>query len=310
MIYALMDSVRQEYPVNRLCRLLGVAPSGYYHYCQQGMSEHDRQDVRLVNEMRRIHFETYETYGSPRMHAALRQAGIRVGRKRVERLMREHGLRPHMVTRSRGLTQRAQGRTAAPNRLQQNFVAQRPNQVWLTDSTEFDTAEGKVFVAVVEDLFSRRIVGWNAGPHFDTALVINALKNAIGRRSIRPDHPAPILHHSDQGSQYTSHAYLAELHRYHIEVSMSSTGNCYDNAPVESFFATLKKEWTHNRVYLTRKDLLLDLHDFLEVFYNRTRLHSSLAYRSPVAFEEAFAAGEFVSISQDDVLPLPTQPLQ
>jgi putative transposase len=288
--YAQIETLFKEYPVRRVCQLLGVAPSGYYRYAQHQPSQHALDDEMLLKEIRRIFVESYETYGSPRIHAALKQAGYRVARKRVERLMREHKIVPHMVKRLRGTTKRNPAHASTPNLLEQNFVAAAPNQVWLTDTTQFETHEGVRYLATVEDLFSRRIVGWSTASRFDTDLVSAALSNALQSRNIRPGALLELIHHSDQGSQYTSHSYLALLERFGLTSSMSGRGNAYDNAPMESFFATLKKEWTHGRIYRTHATLDADLFEFIEIHYNRKRLHSALDFRSPVAFEDACAA--------------------
>ncbi len=287
MKYAQIETLFSEYPVRRVCRLLGVAPSGYYRYVQHQPSHHAQADAALLIEIRRIFVESHETYGSPRIHAALKHAGYRVARKRVERLMCEHKLIPHMVKRLRGTTKRNPLHAQSPNLLQQNFVATALNQVWLTDTTELKSQEGVRYLATVEDLYSRRIVGWTTASRFDTALVSTALGNALQQRGIRPGATLALIHHSDQGSQYTSHDYLALLSRYGLTSSMSGRGNAYDNAPMESFFATLKKEWTTDRIYTTHAALDDDLFDFIETFYNRKRLHSALAYRAPVDFENA-----------------------
>lgn len=290
MIYQQMETVLVDYPVQRVCQLLGVAPSGYYRYHQHLPSHHAREDGALLAEIRRIFVESHETYGSPRIHAALQQAGWRVARKRVERLMRKHAIVPHMVRRQRSHTKRNPAHHTTPNLLQQHFVASRPNQVWLTDTTELNSLEGIRYLATVEDLFSRRIVGWTTASRFTIETISTALKNALAQRRIRPGTALALIHHSDQGSQYTSHDYLALLSEYALQSSMSDRGNAYDNAPMESFFATLKKEWTSDRIYPTHAALDNDLFDFIESFYNRKRLHSSLDYRSPVAFEAAFHA--------------------
>lgn len=288
MTYRQIEVLFPEYPVQRVCALLGVAPSGYYHYRQHQPSQHTLTDATLLCEIRRIHFESHETYGSPRMHAALQQAGYHVSRKRVERLMREHGIVPHMVKRLRSHSKRNPAHGTAPNLLQQHFVATRPNQVWLSDTTEMHTLQGIWYLATVEDLFSRRIVGWTTASRFTGALVASALRSALSRRHIKPSSPLSLLQHSDQGSQYTSNDYLALLKKYKLRSSMSDVGNCYDNAPMESFFATLKQEWTTGRIYTTSAALDLDLFDFIEAHYNPRRLHSSIGFMTPVAFEEAY----------------------
>lgn len=290
MRYAQIETLFAAYPVRRVCRLLGVAPSGYYRYVQHQPSRHAQDDAILLGEIRRIFVESHETYGSPRIHAALKQAGYRVARKRVERLMCEDKLVPHMVKRLQGTTRRNPAHAQSPNLLGQHFAATAPNRVWLTDTTELRSQEGVRYLAAVEDLYSRRIVGWTTASRFDTDLVTTALQHALLQRRIRPGAALDLTHHSDQGSQYTSHAYLALLGRFGLTSSMSDRGNAHDNAPMESFFATLKKEWTTGRIYPTHAALDADLFEFIEIHYNRKRLHSALDYRSPANFENAVPA--------------------
>lgn len=290
MKYVQIETLFSAYPVRRVCQLLGVAPSGYYRYVQHQPSRHAQDDALLVREIRRLFVESHETYGSPRIHAALKHAGYRVARKRVERLMREHKLVPHMVKRLQGTTKRNPAHAKSPNLLEQSFVATAPNRVWLTDTTELRSREGVRYLATVEDLYSRRIVGWTTASRFDTELVTTALNHALLHRGIRPRSALELIHHSDQGSQYTSHDYLALLGRFGLTSSMSDRGNAYDNAPMESFFATLKKEWTTGRIYPTHAALDDDLFEFIEIHYNRKRLHSALDYRSPADFENAILA--------------------
>jgi putative transposase len=274
--------------VSVLCRLLEVAPSSYYHSLQRTPSPRAQANQALVDELRRRFVASHETYGSRRLTAALRAAGYGVNHKRVERLMRQEGMLPHPVRRYRAVRQRPAERRTAPNRLGQHFVAEAPNQVWLVDTTEFATQEGSLYLAVVEDLFSRRVVGWVTGSHFTQQLVCAALRRALRLRGGAHQTLHGLLHHSDQGAQYTSDLYLALLAEAGLLASMSAAGNCYDNAPIESFIATLKVEWTHPFTYASRRQLHHDLFDFIEGFYNVRRLHSTLGYLSPVAFERRY----------------------
>lgn len=285
--YAVIEQLREEYPVSVLCRVLGVARSGYVAWCDPAPSRREATDAVLVAALRRFFVASEETYGSPRLLADLRAEGFVVNHKHVERLMREHDIVPHPVRRARR-RKRSAGPPAMPNRLNQQFSAERPNQVWLVDSTEFLTHEGKLYLAVVEDLFSRRVVGWQTGTRFTTELVLTALRSALGQR--RPATAVQaLLHHSDQGTQYTATAYLAVLETHGLTASMSGVGHCYDNAPMESLIASLKKEWTHPVSYATRQHLTCDLFDYIELFYNRRRRHSALDYLSPADFEERYA---------------------
>lgn len=292
--------------VSLLCRLLHVAPSGYYRprtpAARQRRQARKAAEEALVQELRHAFVASHETYGSRRLTAALRsgpsgpsgpstvqtEARGAVNHKRVERLARLHELVPHTVKRLRSLSRRAPGRQPAPNRLDQRFVAERPNQVWLVDTTEFATQQGKLYLAVVEDLCSRRVVGWTTGERFDQQLVATALRLALQRRAGAKGTLTGLVHHSDQGAQYTAADYLALLEASGLTASMSGVGCCYDNAPMESFIGTLKVEWTHPFTYATRRQLEQDLFDFIEGFYNPTRLHSALGYLSPVSFEQRF----------------------
>jgi transposase InsO family protein len=278
-----IEQLRAEYPVSVLCRVLGVARSGYVAWRDPAPGEREQADAALLPVLRQAFVASEETYGSPRLLRDLRDAGFVVNHKHVERLMREHAIVPHPVRRARQ-RKRGTGQPPAPNRLNQQFSAEHPDQVWLVDSTEFLTHEGKLYLAVVEDLCSRRIVGWQTGTRFTTELVLAALHGALDQR--RPDATShTLLHHSDQGTQYASTAYLQLLEAHSLTASMSGAGNCYDNAPMESFFATLKKEWTHPATYRTRQQLTRDLDNFIEPFYNRRRRHSALGYISPAQFE-------------------------
>jgi putative transposase len=280
--------------VSRLCRLLGVAPSGYYRSrtpaARQRQQARVAEEAALVGALRRQFVASHETYGSRRLTAAVRASlqAPRINHKRVERLMRREGLVPHTVRRLRSLSKRVTGRRAAPNHLDQCFVAERPNQVWLTDTTEFATQEGTLYLAAVEDLYSRRVVGWATAARFTQALTATALRTALQRRQGAPQTLAGLIHHSDQGAQYTAEGYLALLQAAGLTASMSGVGCCYDNAPMESLFGTLKVEWTHPFTYATRHELELDLFDFIEGFYNPTRMHSALGNLSPVQFEQRY----------------------
>lgn len=295
----MIDAQRDEAAVGHLCALFSVAPSGYYRWCDQ--SRRTQREMRDTNELaaiRRIFVESNETYGSPRIHAALRQAGYCVNRKRVARLMHLHAIVPHPTKRFRSLSKRAPERSAAPNLLQQTLVASAPNRVWLVDSTEFATYEGKLYLAVVEDLFSRRIVSWQTHHRFNTELVCTTLRLALAHAV--PLHVHSLIHHSDQGSQYTSTPYTTLLAAHHIHSSMSDVGNCYDNAPIESFFATLKKEWTTGFVWHTRQQLTDELAAFIDGFYNPQRLHSALGFLAPNDFERSYYAQQKQQRRQED----------
>lgn len=270
--------------MRRMCKVLGVSASGYYDWRKHEPSQREQANEKLLEAIRREYQASRQTYGSPRIHAALKKQGWQVGRHRIARLMRRHGMVGRSPRRKRPVTtQRAPGARAAPNLLAQDFTATRPNQKWLADITYIDTGEGWLYLALVMDLFSRTIVGWSMADHMRAELVEQALLMALGRR-------APIdglLHHSDQGSQYTSTLVQALLTARHIQVSMSGVGNCYDNAPMESFIGTLKAECAP-APFATRAEARLTIFEYIEVWYNRQRLHSSLDYLSPAAFEGRF----------------------
>ena len=278
-----MEAHRDEFPVTRMCQVLRVSSSGYYASRGRPLSQREQDNQGIVNQIKEIHTVSRETYGSPRVHAALVRQGIHCNKKRVERLMRVHKIRGKQRGRRRvKTTDSAHNLPVAPNLLRRQFQADTPNQKWVTDITYIPTDQGWLYLAAVVDLFSRRVVGWSMGSTMQGSLVKNALWMAIADR--RP--PAGLLHHSDRGSQYASFAYQSLLGDYQIVASMSRTGNCYDNAPMESFFGTLKCELVHDRQYHTRAEARQDIFEYIEVFYNRKRLYSSLGYLSPAQYEQ------------------------
>jgi putative transposase len=285
MIYQFMDDHRTEYPVTRLCHTLGVSPSGYYAWRRRPPSARAAANQCLVTHMQVIHREVQETYGSPRMHAELVARGLLCNVKRVARLMKLHHLHARHKRKYRVTTKANPKLPVAPNHLAQHFQASAPNEKWVGDITYIWTQEGWLYLAVVMDLYSRRIIGWALASTQETTLVLAALQMAIGRR--QP--PAGLLHHSDRGSQYASAQYQAVLQAYRFTVSMSDTGNCFDNAAMESFFGTLKAERINRQSYPTRDQARLDIVSYIEGFYNITRRHSTLGYRSPLEFEQASA---------------------
>jgi putative transposase len=284
MSYAFIAEHAKEYPVRRMCRVLKVSASGYYDWRQRPPSERAQANEQLLKAIRRTHQASRQTYGSPRIQAALEREGIQAGKHRIARLMRENGIVGKAPKRKRPrTTQRTEGSQVAPNLLAQEFTASRPNQVWLADITYIDTLEGWLYLAGVLDLYARPIVGWAMDEHLEATLVERALLMALGRRLPDPG----LLHHSDRGSQYTSHLIQALLARQHIQVSMSGVGNCYDNAPMESFFGTLKTECA-TAPFATRAEARRVIFEYLEVWYNRQRLHSAIDYLPPAEFEQAY----------------------
>lgn len=276
--------MKGEHSVELLCEIMQVSRSGYYRSRRTEPSRRALEDEQLAREIAEAHRRSRGNYGAPRIEADLRAKGRRTSRKRCARLMREQGLRGRKRHRRRPRTTDSNhGQPVAPNLLQIVETPSAPNQVWITDITYVSTAEGWLYVAAILDAFSRRVVGWACAPFMAALLVTAAWRDAVARR--RPK--AGLLHHSDRGSQYVDHDYVKELDAMDVARSMSRTGNCYDNAAMESFWSTLKTETsldTHPPA--TRRDAELAIFDYIETFYNPVRRHSSLGYLSPVAFEK------------------------
>ena len=283
MIYRFVEAHRKEYPVTVMCRVLEVSTTGYYAW--RGRPESDRSQANrvLLEQIRAAHKRGRGTYGSPRVHRELRAAGVKCSVNRVARLMRRADIRGRRRPKFRRTTNSRHSLPVAPNHLNRKFSVGQVNTAWTADITYIWTLEGWLYLAVVMDLCSRRIVGWSMAPQMKTSLVVAALGMALARHTP----PAGLLHHSDRGSQYASHEYQALLSRHGIVASMSRKGNCWDNAPTESFFSSLKTELIHNEVFLTRADARRAVFDHIEVFYNRIRRHSALGYVSPAEFELA-----------------------
>jgi putative transposase len=265
-----------------MCRVLGVSRSGFHAWANRAPSSRALEDVRLLERIRQIHAENRRVYGAPRVHAELRLAdGERLGRKRVERLMRHAGL-SGLIVRKRGRTTiRVPGVPVCEDLVDRAFLAQAPNRLWVADITYLRTWEGWLYLVAVQDVYSRRIVGWSMADHMRTELVLDALQMALGRRR-----PAPgLIWHSDQGSQFVSLAFGQQARAAGIAQSMGSRGDAYDNAVAESFFATLKKELIHARAWPTKAELRTEVLDYIEVFFNRRRRHSTLGFLSPAQFE-------------------------
>jgi len=285
MRYRFIEQYRAEHSIVLMCRVLQVSRSGYYAWRKRPESAREMANQELGAEIDQIFKAKRQVYGSPRIRKELLALGKRYSRKRIARLMRKLGLRARCRRKYKVTTQRNAAHEVAPNLLQQDFHAEHPNAKWIADITYIRTQGGWLYLAVILDLYSRRVIGWAMGPRLTQALALDALQMALKR--CQP--PTGLIHHSDQGSQYTSAAYLRLLKSWGIRVSMSSTGNCYDNAPAESFFGTLKNEWVHHQHYKTRSMAKTSIFDYIEVFYNRQRRHSSLDYVSPVDFELAYA---------------------
>jgi putative transposase len=282
MKYQFIAEYQLEYPITTMCRVLEVSVSGYYAWRKRAPSLHSREDAQLAEKVKVAFWDNRCVYGSPRVHAELRAQGLHCARKRVARLMREQGLKAK-YPRHRTITTKSEpGAPVAPNLLQRDFHANAPNRKWVADTTSIWTAEGWLFLAVVLDLFSRIVVGWSMAAIQDANLVVQALQMARARR-----HPqAGLLHHSDRGSTYTSESYQALLQQEGMQVSMSRTADCYDNAAAESFFHSFKRECIEGEYLQTRAQARSSTFDYIEAFYNRTRRHSTLHYLSPLEYEQ------------------------
>lgn len=271
-----------EFGVKQMCQVLGVKRSGYYAWLSRPDSRSAQADQRLLVQIREEYQLSRKTYGSPRIHATLRRKGVRCSRKRVARLMRLDNIAARRARRHiPRTTQKDPNAIPAPNLLNQDFSSPAPDRKWVSDITYIDTAEGWLYLAAVLDLFSRRVVGWAMDEHMQASLVQQAWHMAVVQRCPSAD----LLHHSDQGSQYTSAVYLQSLAAHHCQVSMSRTGNCFDNAAMESFFSTLKTECADEQ-FDTRTHARTAIFEYIEAWYNRQRLHSSLGYLSPAEFEQ------------------------
>ena len=281
MRYCAIQEHDRRYPIRLMCRALTVSPAGYYAWAGRAESERSRQNRALLSAIRVIHRESRETYGSPSIWDALIKRGHGVGEHRIARLMRVEGIRAKTVKKWRATTQSSHRLPVAANVLDRQFSITRPNLVWAGDLTYVWTTEGWLYLAVVLDLYSRTVIGWAMGHRLTVDLAERALTMALANR--KPT--AGLLHHSDRGSQYAAHSYQRLLGEHGITPSMSRTGNCWDNACVESFFGTLKRELVYHRHYATREEATQDIFEYIEVFYNRRRRHSTLGYDSPAEFE-------------------------
>jgi putative transposase len=266
-----------------MCRSLGVSPSGFYAWCEREPSERAKADAELLRRILAIHEESRGTYGVPRVHAVLTADGVSVGKKRVARLMKAAGLEG-ISRRKKYKSTRNKDAAPSPDLVEREFRATAPNQLWVADITYVPTWAGFLYLAVVLDVFSRRIVGWAMETHLKAELVIDALNMAVGQRQ-----PSAVIHHSDQGCQYTSVAFGLRCREVGVKPSMGSVGDAYDNAMCESFFATLECELLDRRRFKSQVEARLAIFDFIEGFYNTRRIHSALDYLSPVEYERQAA---------------------
>jgi transposase InsO family protein len=280
--FAFIDRHTGSFSVRAMCLVLRVSASGYYRWKHDPVGRRALRQAELATAIRSVHEQSRHVYGSPRVHRALIATGRKVCRNTVARVMKAHGIKARTHRRFRVRTTDSRHEyPIAPNLLDRRFTAQRPDQIWLTDLTYIPTEEGFLFLAGVMDLFSRRIVGWSMADHLRSRLAVDALNMALKNR--RPG--AGLLHHSDRGVQYACAQYRAILRRRGILISMSRVGDCYDNAPQESLWGKLKQELVHGRRFATRAEARAAVFEWIEVFYNRQRLHSALGYVSPERFE-------------------------
>jgi len=300
-----------DYPITTLCRVLGVSPSGYYAWRSRAVSERSISDAALSERIQEIHKYSRGTYGAPRIHAELKKQGWRIGKKRIVRLMRAAGLVG--VSRRKWIctTQRRKGARPAPDLVERNFTADGPDQLYVADITYIPTWAGFLFLAVVLDVCTRRVVGWAMANNLRTQLVLDALNMALHQRQ-----PTNVIHHSDQGCQYTSIAFGQRCKRAGVRPSMGSVGDCFDNAMCESFFATLECELIDRTTFRTHAEARMAIFEFIEGWYNPRRLHSALGYLSPVEYEriagqmnsshgddEAAISGDTVGLDQVEIAP-------
>ena len=285
MRFALIDRAKAEFPIHRLCGVLGVSQSGYFAWGGRPACPRQRGDMVLLAHVRSAFALSNGTYGSPRMTRELQDAGLAVGRRRTARLMRENGLRARQKRRFKRTTDSHHAWPVAPNLLDQNFTARGIDEKWGADISYVWTREGWLYLAVVIDLFARRVVGWATGDRLHRDLALTALRKALAMR--RP--AAGLIHHSDRGSQCCSVDYQAELGKHGVLISMSGKGNCYDNAMVETFFKTLKSELVWRTIFYTRREANQAIARYIDGFYNPVRRHSALDFSSPAQFEKQAA---------------------
>jgi putative transposase len=281
MRFTFIDATKAEFPIQRLCQVLEVSQSGYFAWRSRPACQRQRDDLVLLAHVRFAFRASNGTYGSPRMMRELQDQGLPIGRRRTARLMRENGLKARQKRRFKRTTDSHHAFPIAPNLLEQDFSAERPNQKWNADISYVWTGEGWLYLAVVLDLFARRVVGWAVSDRLHKELALEALRKALAIR--RPGEG--LIHHADRGSQYCSIEYQAELRKHGIQISMSGKGNCYDNSVVETFFKTLKSELVWRTVFQTGAEAKQAIGRYIDGFYNPVRRHSTLDYVSPAQFE-------------------------
>lgn len=281
MKFQFIEQHRQEYPVSVMCRVLELSVSGFYAWKKRAVCARKREDGEISKRLQQAFEQNRQVYGSPRLHAELQAQGVHCGRKRVARLMRELEISARRPVRRVRTTSSDPGARFAPNLLQRDFTVSAPNRTWVTDIPYLATLQGWLYLAAVLDLFSRAVVGWAMAPTADELLVERALRMALTHRAPQTG----LMHHSDRGCQYTSQVYQQLLATQGVVISMSRSGNCYDNAVMERFFATLKGECTSRYIFETHEQARSVVFEYIECFYNRIRRHSTLDYLSPVQYE-------------------------
>jgi putative transposase len=283
MTFRFIEGHKDEWPVRVMCATLEVSPAGYYAWLVRPPSFQEQRREALLVLIQGIHAEAKQRYGSPRVHALLAAREEPCSVNTVAKIMRDNDIRAKSARKFRCTTDSNHPLPVAPNVLGRQFDPQRPNESWVADITYIPTREGWLYLAVVEDLYSRKVVGWSMAATMESRLVVDALEMAVQRRLPGEG----LVAHSDRGSQYASDHYQRLLGKHGIECSMSGVGQCWDNAPAESFFASLKKELTHHEDYQTRDEARASLFEYIEAFYNNQRLHSSLGYVTPAAYEQS-----------------------
>ncbi len=279
-----MKEMRLRYSIPQMCRVLGISASGYYRWLKGKPSKRAQEEGRLEVEIEAAHKRTRETFGPERLQRELAQHGVKAGVCRIRRIRKKLGLRCKQKKKFKATTDSKHTLPVAENLLNQQFESRAPNQIWLTDITYVPTEEGWLYLAGHKDVFTGEIVGYAMGPRMTKKLVSQSLFRAVAAKG-----PVPgLIHHSDRGSQYCSHEYRKLLDQFHMRASMSRKGDCYDNAPMESFWGTLKNELVHHRRYGTRREAIRQITEYIEIFYNRQRMQARLGYLSPAAYERQF----------------------
>ena len=291
MKYARIEQLRHQHPVAVLCRVMNVSESGYHAWRKRPPSARQQEAVRMENEIRAAHQRTRETYGPKRLQSDLADHGVAASVDRIKRIRRKLGLRCKQKRKFKATTDSRDALPLAPNRLNRQFTVKVPNQAWVTDITYIPTDEGWLYLAGVKDLFSGELVGYAMSNRMTTPLVMQALFRAVAAK--RPE--KGLLHHSDRGSQYCAHAYQKLLRQFGMQASMSRKGNCWDNAPMESFWGALKTELVHHQRFSTREEAQREIIEYIEIFYNRIRKQARLGYLSPAAFNQTYYAAKIAA---------------